>query len=146
MMLWLAWMAAGWAQVAPDLLAYPEPIAPVPHECEAPLGLEYGAPVPPSLVGAGGKLACAATLVPVSQALDLAAIEAWSVACGYQYTTVVAGLETDLHNTELDRDDWRERAEASRVGFWRKPMTNFVAGGIVTGLLVGGGITLAVAL
>lgn len=135
------------AYAAPPLPAYPEPPQRVPNECPAAVGLDYGRPVPAS-VAVDGRASCAATVVPVSMALDLLAVESWATACREQYTVVVAGYEVDMANMTAERDQWKtlaeaKQAEVAKLSAWsRRPVVNLVVGATATAVLVGGGVVL----
>lgn len=144
-MIWLAvFSALVAAQDVQALSPYPEPLERVEGECTVPIGLEWRRSAPRSLVASDGIVVCAATAVPVSQALDLVAIEVWSIGCRDQYGVVTSGLSTDLVNATVDVDALRqENVELSRKA---KPILYMVIGAGATALIFGGGVALAVAL
>jgi hypothetical protein len=90
--------------------------------------------------------------MPVSQQVDLLAIEAWSVACRDQYAIVVQADAQTIAALTIDRDQWKATAESSaanteRLDRWyRRPVVSMAIGGLAVVVAVGSGAYLATAL
>jgi hypothetical protein len=137
------------AYAAQPLPPWPEPSASVANECTQAIGLEHDAVLPDTLARQG-RAQCAGTVVPVSDVVDLLAVESWAVACREQYDIVTVGLTNDLVNVTTERDaalavgEELQRRAQQQERWLRRPATNLVIGALGATVLIGGGVATTV--
>ena len=115
----------------PPLPARPEPQEAIEGECEGEVPLNAGEPLPAALVAPEGAIACHAVAVPVSDVLDLVAVEAWSEALADRY-------RVDTSQLTFERNWYKAEAErlSQPVPFFQQPGAQ-----VVIGIVVGSGLT-----
>jgi hypothetical protein len=129
MLIWLIGTAL--AGDIPPLPARPEPQEAIEGECEGEVPLNAGEPLPGALMAPDGAIGCHAVAVPVSDVLDLVAIEAWSEALEDRY-------RVDTGQLSFERNWYKVEAErlSQPVPFFQQPGTQ-----VVIGIVVGSGLT-----
>ena len=116
---------------AGDILVRPDRPDPVDMECPASIPIRAGQPVPGSLIGADGVIACTAIAEPVSSLAHLLALERYHVAREQLHSLDIRLLETE-------RDYWRDRhMQDTRQAWYETPAAQRWIGRVEALLVVG---------